>query len=116
MHTNQCIHTICIYIYIYMCVCVYYTLTIYIYIYIYIYKYVCWVKSKVAIINVHTAILIIIESQFQVFQRFSSGKLVLKTVESCFVALNYHENGSMHDGSGACEQVLWLCGILMKRC
>jgi hypothetical protein len=35
----------------------------------------------------------IIEGQFQAFQRFSSSKLVLKTVESCFVALNYG-NGS----------------------
>jgi hypothetical protein len=41
-----------------------------------------------------TAILIIIKGQFQVFQRFSSSKLVLETVESCFVALNYYENGS----------------------
>ncbi len=42
----------------------------------------------------HTAIPIIIEGQFQVFQRFSSSKLVLKTVESCFVAHNYYGNGS----------------------
>jgi hypothetical protein len=42
----------------------------------------------------HTAIPIIIEGRFQVFQRFSSSKLVLKTVESCFVALNYYGNGS----------------------
>ncbi len=41
-----------------------------------------------------TAIPIIIEGQFQVFQRFASSKLVLKTVESCFVALNYYGNGS----------------------
>ncbi len=41
-----------------------------------------------------TAILIIIEGQFQIFQRFSSSKLVLRTVESCFVALNYYGNGS----------------------
>ena len=41
-----------------------------------------------------TAFLIILEGQFQVFQRFSSSKLVLETVESCFMALNYHENGS----------------------
>jgi hypothetical protein len=41
-----------------------------------------------------TAILIIIEGQLQVFQRFSSSKLVLKTVESCFMALNYCGNGS----------------------
>jgi hypothetical protein len=42
-----------------------------------------------------TAIPIIIEGRFQVFQRFSSSKLVLKTVESCFAALNYYGNGSM---------------------
>ncbi len=41
-----------------------------------------------------TDIPIIIEGQFQVLQRFSSSKLVLKTVESCFVALNYYGNGS----------------------
>jgi hypothetical protein len=41
-----------------------------------------------------TAILIIMEGQFQAFQRFASSKLVLKTVESCFAALNYYENGS----------------------
>ncbi len=42
----------------------------------------------------HAAILIIIEGLFQDFQRFSSSKLALKTVESCFVALNYYGNGS----------------------
>ncbi len=41
-----------------------------------------------------TAILIIIEVQFQVFQRFSGSQLVLKTVGSCFVALSYYGNGS----------------------
>jgi hypothetical protein len=41
-----------------------------------------------------TAIPIIIEGQFQAFQRFSSSKLVLAAVESCFRALNYYENGS----------------------
>ncbi len=41
-----------------------------------------------------TTIPIIIEDQFQVFQRFSSSKLVLQTVESCFVALTYYGNGS----------------------
>ncbi len=44
--------------------------------------------------NNTTAIPIIIEGQFQVFQRFSGSKLVPKTVESCFVALNYYGNGS----------------------
>jgi hypothetical protein len=41
-----------------------------------------------------TAIPIIIEGLFQVFQRFPSSKLVLKTVESCFVALIHYWNGS----------------------
>jgi hypothetical protein len=45
-------------------------------------------------VNYCTAILIIIEGQLQVFQRFSSSKLVLKTVESCFMALNHYGNGS----------------------
>jgi hypothetical protein len=44
--------------------------------------------------NPSTAIPIIIEGRFQAFQRFSSRKLVLKAVESCFVALNYYGNGS----------------------
>ncbi len=34
------------------------------------------------------------EGRFQVFQKFTSSKLVLKTVGSCFVALNYYEDGS----------------------
>jgi hypothetical protein len=42
------------------------------------------------------AILFIIEGRFQVFERFSSGKLVQKTVGSRFAALNYCESGSMH--------------------
>jgi hypothetical protein len=32
---------------------------------------------------------------YRFFQRFYSSKLVLKTVESCFVALNYYENGNI---------------------
>ncbi len=47
------------------------------------------------------AILIRIGAQFQAFQRFSGSKLVLKAVDSRFVALNYYENGS----SSACELV-----------
>ncbi len=43
-----------------------------------------------------TAILTIFEGRFPIFQRFSSSKLVLKTVKSRFVALNYYENGSMY--------------------
>jgi hypothetical protein len=45
----------------------------------------------------------IIEGQFQVFQRFSSSKLVLKTVESCFSALNYYENGSTDAAAAAAD-------------
>jgi hypothetical protein len=37
----------------------------------------------------------IIEGQFQNFQRFFSSKLVLITVESCLVALNYYGDGSI---------------------
>jgi hypothetical protein len=52
--------------------------------------------SELKIMMCSTAIPIIFEGRFQVFQRFSSNKLVLKTVESCFVALNYYGNGSSH--------------------
>ena len=41
-----------------------------------------------------TALPIITEDRFQVFQRNPSSKLVLKAVESRFAALNYYENGS----------------------
>jgi len=40
------------------------------------------------------ALLIIFEGQMQVFQRFCSSKLVLKTIGSHYAALNYYENGS----------------------
>ncbi len=82
-----------------MHVCVYVYTYIHIYRCIYIYIYAC----SLYVINtfhahvhysIHTAIPIIIEGRFQVFQRFSSSKLVLKAVESCFVALNYYGNGS----------------------
>ncbi len=46
-------------------------------------------------VSTNTAILIMIEDQFQIFRRFSSSKVVLKAVASCFVTLNYHENGSL---------------------
>jgi hypothetical protein len=50
----------------------------------------------------------IIEGQFQAFQRFSSSKLVLKTVESCFAAPNYYENGSkgIREERKACTHTL----------
>jgi hypothetical protein len=55
-----------------------------------------WRQVRVAVVvcAIYTAILITIEGQFRIFQRFSSSKLVLKTVESCFDALDYYENGS----------------------
>jgi hypothetical protein len=63
-----------------------------------IYKNTCTLHTKRFSCKLNnetrTAILIIIEGRFQVFQRFSSGKLVLNAVESCFAALNYYENGS----------------------
>jgi hypothetical protein len=65
----------------------------------------CWLKEYSYITCKHVfacrgpagiaAIPIIIEGQLQVFQQFSSSKLVLKTVESCYVALNYFGNGSI---------------------
>jgi hypothetical protein len=61
-----------------------------------------------------TAILIIIEGQLQVFQLFSSTKLVLKTIESCFVALNYC---SIRDWQSVLiingRVVQWLCGLII---
>ncbi len=45
-----------------------------------------------------SGILIMIELHFQGFQTFSSGQLVLKTIESRFANLDYYENGSsMHN-------------------
>jgi hypothetical protein len=41
------------------------------------------------------AVLIIIDRQFQAFQRFFSSKLVLKTVESRSDTLSYYEDGSI---------------------
>jgi hypothetical protein len=68
--------------------------------------YVCMLGSKHVVC---TAIPIIIEGRFQVFQRFSSSKLVLKTVESCFVALNYYGNGSMWRHVCVCLCVCFAC-------
>jgi hypothetical protein len=50
--------------------------------------------DPLAVSSAITAILIISEGRYQAFQRFSSSKLVLKTVASCFSALHYYENGS----------------------
>jgi hypothetical protein len=49
----------------------------------------------ISIVAHPTALLTKIEGENQVFQRFSSSKLVLKTVESRFAALDYYENGSI---------------------
>jgi hypothetical protein len=75
---------------------------IYIYIYLYYvihtYMYIVFTQkhSQIQFTSRQlTAILIIFEGQFQVFQRFSSSKLVLKTVKNCFVALKCYENGSI---------------------
>jgi hypothetical protein len=68
--------------------------------------YVCIVHSSnffyvCVLIDKYTAILIIFGDRFQVFDRFSGSKLLLKTVGSRFAALNYYENGSI-------LLVLWL--------
>ena len=42
----------------------------------------------------HTTLIIIFDSQFQLFERFSSSRSLLKTVESCFETLNYAANWS----------------------
>jgi hypothetical protein len=44
-----------------------------------------------------TAFLMIFEGQFQVFQRFSSSRLVLKTVRSRFTAIKYYAIGRYPD-------------------
>jgi hypothetical protein len=82
MHTQVCMCT-CMYVCTHVSTIVCRKDTIHIHVYLKVVVRFC------------TAIPIIIEGQFQVFQRFSSSKLVLKTVESCFVALNYYGNGSM---------------------
>ncbi len=62
------------------------------------YMYVQYTKKNIIITynqmhpHSRTGIFKIIESQFPAFQRFSSSKLVLKTVESRFSALRYFEN------------------------
>jgi hypothetical protein len=86
---------------------------IYIYIYIYIQAFMCintppkhtcvhvgmytfmYVCAHILFETVPTAILIIIGGLFQIFQRFSTSKLVLKTVKSRVAALNYYANGSI---------------------
>jgi hypothetical protein len=61
--------------------------------------HVSWIRKEVTMCFfsrlTSTAILVIFEGWFQVFQLLFSSKLVLKTVEICFVTLNYHENGSI---------------------
>ncbi len=81
-HTCICTTHVCVYTYIRIC-------------YIHTYIQATHIRIRTPLLtNSHTAILIIIESQFQAFQRFSSSKLVLKTVDSRFAALNYYGNGS----------------------
>ncbi len=67
-----------------VCICIHF---------MYVCMHICMHTAYLWVI--YTAIPIIIEGQFQVFQRFSSSELVLKAVESCFVALDYYGNGSM---------------------
>jgi hypothetical protein len=62
---------------------------------VYVRSHTCVKRECLGLLCVdHTAILIITEGRFQIFQRFSSSKLVPTTVESRFSALNYFENDS----------------------
>ncbi len=108
-------YTLCMYVYASVCVCVCVCVCMYVCVCVFVCMYVCICICVCLCVcvsffqNIYacasmcvcvcgalydTAILIIIEGQFQVSQRFSSSNLVLKTVESCFMALNYYENGS----------------------
>jgi hypothetical protein len=65
----------------------------------YVCMYVCMCIYMCLHVGTHTyiqttAIPIIIEGQFQAFQRFSSSKLVLKAVENRSAALSYYGIGS----------------------
>ncbi len=78
-------------------VCAHMSLCMYMCVYAYdIFQTLLLFVVKIPSSSEHTAIPMIIEGELQDFQRFSSSKLVLKTVESCFVALNYYGNDSMH--------------------
>ncbi len=83
-----------------------------IYVYI-IYNIHVYIHTLVLIFFLGTQICycisIIIEGQFQVFQRFSIGQLVLKTVESRFTALNCYGNG----GRGKCLKKIKTSGPLI---
>jgi hypothetical protein len=64
---------------------------------------------------IYTATLIIIEGQFHVLQRFSSGKLVLKAVGSRFATLSYYENGSTGiEWCGDDDSKMIVAGICME--
>jgi hypothetical protein len=105
IYMNICIYCVCVYIYIYIYIYIY---DIWIYVYIwYIGIYVYRRKTaamKVTLCNctymyVYNCMYMYCHSQnnwrpLSWFQRFPSSKLVLITVESCFVALNYYGNGS----------------------
>jgi hypothetical protein len=103
----------CVYMAIHVLVCMQVCIHVYIYTQICMYICVshpcacmCMVCKNKTCREAPTAILIIIEGQFQVFQRFSSSKLVLRTVDSRFTALNHYENGSMYTCMHVC---MWLC-------
>jgi hypothetical protein len=92
----------CTYVVLYVCVyvrtimyeCIYVVLYVSVYVRTIMYECIYVVLYVSVYVRTVTAIPIIIEGRFQGFQRFSSSKLVLKTVESCFAALNYYGNGS----------------------
>jgi hypothetical protein len=63
---------------------------------------------------VYAGIFKIFQGPFPAFQRFSSSKLVLKIVESCFPALNYFGNASQKTHTytikymGVCVYILYV--------
>jgi hypothetical protein len=102
--------SVCVYIYLYcvrVCVCVY--IYIYIYIYMYIYtdghRYVCARGTSLLAEGLHTHTAILIQLRVVSGNGFQI-QTGTKTVESCFVALNYYENGSTgSDGGTTCNML-----------
>ncbi len=87
-------------IYMYIYIYIYISCDMYIPIYIYIYIYInqCHISGfDVVYSSINGLTAIFTSKELRVSCRFSnvsSRKLVLKTVESCFVVLNYYEDGS----------------------
>ncbi len=79
---------VCMYACMHVCMCVY------MYVCMYVSMCVCVCIVAYSHGQIVTAILVVFEGRFCIFQRFPSSKLALKTVESRFAALICYENGS----------------------